>query len=243
MAEYNVRIGTNTHRVALRENPQYNLDVNYQIPTKSTQYSNLILDDISASFDCVSVPAVDTFNLAVNGESYYPINEQQLIISINDVVLRPLVDYIVSNNQIVFSTPPCAGNKFSGIALVTTADLTRTLNFVIDAGSFPMAIGPKVDMTLDISGTIESWVLVSDEPGNIEIDIHKATFDNFPNFSSICGTELPTLGLINQSTQQKNKNDNLSTWNTTVNAGDIFRFIVNYSSNISKATVSLRIKL
>ena len=71
MAEYNVRIGTNTHRVALRENPQYNLDVNYQIPTKSTQYTNLILDDISGSFDCVSSPAVDTFNLAVNGEAYY----------------------------------------------------------------------------------------------------------------------------------------------------------------------------
>jgi len=53
MAEYNVRVGTNTHRVALRENPQFNLDVNYQIPTKSTQFTNLILDDISASFDCV----------------------------------------------------------------------------------------------------------------------------------------------------------------------------------------------
>ena len=51
MAEYNVRVGTNTHRVALRQNPQFNLDVNYQIPTKSTQFTNLILDDISASFD------------------------------------------------------------------------------------------------------------------------------------------------------------------------------------------------
>ena len=57
-----------------------------------------------------------------------------------------------------------------------------------------MAIGPKGDMTLDISGTIESWVLVSDEPGNIEIDIHKATFDNFPNFSSIMWHRTPYFG-------------------------------------------------
>ena len=243
MAEYNVRVGTNTHRVALRENPQFNLDVNYQIPTKSTQFTNLILDDISASFDCVSNPAVDTFDLSVNGEAYYPINEQQLIISINDVVLKPAVDYIVSNNQIVFSSAPCAGNKFSGVALVTTADLTRTLNFVIDSGSFPMATGPKGDMTLDVTGTIESWTIFSETPGNIEMDILKASFADFPNFTSICGTELPTLGVINQLQEDKKKDDNLSTWNTTIDAGDILRFVVNYVHDITKVTVSLRIKL
>ena len=50
MAEYTVRVGSQQHSVALRENPAYNLDVNYQIPTKSTQYTNLILDDISGGF-------------------------------------------------------------------------------------------------------------------------------------------------------------------------------------------------
>lgn len=243
MADYKVRIGTTSYSVGLRENPQYKLDVNYQIPTKSTQYTNLIIDDISVNFNCVSIPPVNTFNLSVGGEAYTPINEQQLIISLNDVVLRPVIDYIVSNNQIVFTNPPCAGTKFSGIALVTTADLTRTLNFVIDSGSFPMSIGAKGDMTVDVSGVIESWVVVADEPGNIEIDIHKCSFDNYPNFQSICGTELPTLGVLNQSQAIKAKDDNLSTWNTTIDAGDIFRFIVNYSQNISTVTVSLRIKI
>tara|TARA_Y100001968_G_C19453828_1_gene770707 strand:+ start:13243 stop:13962 length:720 start_codon:yes stop_codon:yes gene_type:complete len=239
MAEYTVRVGSQQHSVALRENPAYNLDVNYQIPTKSTQYTNLILDDISGGFNGVE----DQFSLSVDGSPYTPIDEQQLLISINDVVLKPNTDYIVSNDQIVFTTPPTAGQRFSGVALVTTADLTRTLNFVIDAGSFPMAIGPKGDMAIDVTGTIESWILVADIAGNIEIDILKCAYDDYPNFTSITGTETPKLGILNTSTEIKAKDDNLSTWNTTVNAGDIFRFNVNHVLNISKASVALRIKL
>lgn len=84
---------------------------------------------------------------------------------------------------------------------------------------------------------------LSETPGNIEMDILKASFADFPNFTSICGTELPTLGVINQLQEDKKKDDNLSTWNTTIDAGDILRFVVNYVHDITKVTVSLRIKL
>ena len=67
-----------------------------------------------------------------------PLNEEQIAISINNVILEPRVDYVVSNDQIVFNTPPAGGAVFFGIAYATTADLTRTLNYVIDSGSFPM---------------------------------------------------------------------------------------------------------
>ena len=157
MAEYTVRVGSQQHSVALRENPAYNLDVNYQIPTKSTQYTNLILDDISGGFDGVE----DQFSLSVNGSPYTPIDEQQLLISINDIVLKPNTDYIVSNDQIVFSTPPTAGHRFSGVALVTTADLTRT-GFV--NGDISTVMSPRTVITW-----AENYIIFKDIKYSFEI--------------------------------------------------------------------------
>jgi hypothetical protein len=239
MAQYNVRVGDSSYRVGKQLPQQYQLDVNYQIPSKSTQYSNLLIDSIASQFDGVQ----DTFNITVDGESYTPLNEEQIAISINNVILEPRVDYVVSNDQIVFNTPPAGGAVFFGIAYATTADLTRTLNYVIDSGSFPMSNGVKGNMTIDVTGEIESWTIISDTEGNLEVDIQKCSFEDFPNFTSICGTERPTLGVLNNSVQRKNKDDNLSTWNTTVNAGDIFQFEVIYSINISRFVVSLKLKL
>ena len=239
MAQYNVRVGDSSYRVGKQLPQQYQLDVNYQIPSKSTQYSNLLIDSIASQFDGVQ----DTFNITVDGESYTPLNEEQIAISINNVILEPKVDYVVSNDQIVFNTPPTGGAAFFGIAYATTADLTRTLNYVIDSGSFPMSNGVKGNMTIDVTGEIESWTVISDTEGNLEVDIQKCSFEDFPNFTSICGTERPTLGVLNNSVQRKNKDDNLSKWNTTVNAGDIFQLEVIYSINISRFVVSLKLKL
>jgi hypothetical protein len=239
MAQYNVRVGDSSYKIGKQLPPQYKLDVNYQIPSKSTQYSNLLIDSIASQFDGVT----DTFNVTVNGESYTPLNEEQISISINNVILEPRVDYIVSGDQIVFTNPPLGGSVFFGVAYATTADLTRTLNYVIDSGSFPMSNGIKGNMTIDVTGIIESWTIVSDTEGNVQVDIQKCSYADFPNFTSICGTELPTIGVLNQSTGRKNKDDNLSTWNTTVNAGDIFQFEVKYAVNITRFVVSLKLKL
>ena len=214
---------------------KYNLGVNYEIPTKSNQYSNLKLDNISSQFNGSN----QTFPLTVNGEPYFPINEQQLIISVNGVILSPGVGYQVSGSNIYFITPPTVGQQFFGVALATTADLTRTINVVFDNGSLDISAGSKGYLNVDVTGTIESWMLVSETQGTISIDIQKTRYDNFPNgFSSIVGTEFPLL--INQV---KNKDDNLSTWNTQITAGDILDFRVLSCTGISKCSVFLRLKL
>ena len=100
--------------------PDYNIGVNYEIPSKSVQYQNLILDSIASQFDGTKT----TFDLYVDGEPYTPVNAQGLIISINDVVLSPGVDYNVSGSQIIFTNPPAASSDFFGVALRTVADLT-----------------------------------------------------------------------------------------------------------------------
>lgn len=221
--------------VRLTSQDRFSVDVNYEIPLKQVQYNNLIIDDISSQFNGVG----DTFTLYVNGEEYFPINEQQLLISINDILLEPVVDYQISGSSIVFTTPPSSGNNFSGVALVTTADLTRTIVFMIDNGSQQIATGNKGYLHLDVTGEILSWAVLSQETGNIAIDIRKTTYEDFPNgFSSIVGSEFPTL--INQN---KNKDEDLSTWNKSISMNDVLDFTVLSCSGIKRCTVTLKLRI
>jgi len=215
--------------------PDYNIGVNYEIPSKSVQYQNLILDSIASQFDGTKT----TFDLYVDGEPYTPVNAQGLIISINDVVLSPGVDYNVSGSQIIFTNPPAASSDFFGVALRTVADLTRTINFVLDNGSNDITSGVKGSLGLDVSGRIESWTLVSENEGSIVIDIKKDKYDTYPDsLTSIVGTEYPRL-----STQKKNRDESLSTWTTDVVAGDILDFSVVSCTGIQKCSLFLRLIL
>ena len=123
-------------------------------------------------------------------------------------------------------------------------DRTRTINFVVDAGSAPMSSGIKGEMTLDVSGKIESWTIIGDQAAQIQFDIKKVDLANFPNYSSICGTEKPQLGDIGQGTTQRiNTNTTLSTWNTALTAGDILQFEIVYAINIQRCVVSMKLAL
>jgi hypothetical protein len=237
MSDYIVTIDDDS-QYDIRTDPgleQFNLGVNYELSSKSNQYTNLRLDDISSQFN----GSTQTFPITVNGEPYTPLNEQQLIVSVNDVVLNPGIDYQVSGSNIHFITAPSSGQEFFGVALATTADLTRTVNFVLDNGSFDITPGSKGYLNIDVTGEIESWMLVSEDTGSIAVDIQKTRYDQFPNgFSSIVGSEFPRL--INQD---KNKDDDLTTWNTQITAGDILDFRVSSCSGITKCSVFLRLKL
>ena len=221
--------------VRLTSQDRFTVDVNYEIPLKQVQYNNLIIDDISSQFN-----SVDTnFTLYVNGEEYFPVNEQQLLISVGDILLEPVVDYQISGSTIIFTVPPSSGTNFSGVALVTTADLTRTIIFLIDNGSIDISPGSKGYISLDVSGKIESWTILSEDTGSIAIDIKKTSYTDFPNnFTSITGGEIPVL--INQD---KNKDDILTAWNASINTGDILDFEVLSCSGISKCTLTLKLKV
>ncbi len=238
MSDFIVTVDDGLYDVTLDPGLQsFNLGVNYEIPSKSTQYSNLLLDNISSLFDGTRT----SFPLTVNGEAYTPLNEQQLIISINEVVLNPGVDYQISGSTINFINPPPpnAGSVFFGVAMATTADLTRTINFVLDNGSEDITPGSKGQLGIDVTGRIESWVLVSENTGSIVIDIKKDRYDTFPdNLTSIVGTEYPRL--INN---WKSRDEDLQTWDATITAGDILDFSVVSCSGIRKCSLFLRLLL
>ena len=78
--------------VRLTSQDRFTVDLNYEVPFKQIQYSNVILDDINVQFDGNQT----NFTLYANGEEYFPVNEQQLVISLDGVLQKPVIDYGVT---------------------------------------------------------------------------------------------------------------------------------------------------
>jgi len=234
MSDYQVTLNTPQYNIVSDSPDQYSIGLNYEAPSKGIQYQNLIIDDLSSQFDCIRT----TFTLQVNNVNYNALNDQQLIISLNNVILQPGVGYTVSGNQITFATAPC-NVPFFGIALANTADLTRTINYVVDNGSLPMTAGNKGYITIDVTGIIESWVIIADKSGDLVVDVRKSSYQNYPNLVSICGNNFPNL-----QNQSKNSDNNLVGWTTTLNAGDILSYeVISSTPNINKFNISFKVKL
>ena len=219
--------------VTLNEPGKYNVGVDYEIPSKSIQYGNLILG---------KTPAQDgsetTFSLNDQGAPYDANNNQQLIVTKNGLFLDPANDYNISGDKIVFTTAPTNSDDVVIIALAAAADLTRTVNYVIDSGSLPMQVGDKGKLTIDVTGVIENIRVLSDQTGDIVFEIEKTTFANYPNFTSMTGGN--RVQLINSD---KYFDDVLNNWTTTIVAGDILRFNVISVNNIRRILISLKLKL
>tara|TARA_B100000579_G_scaffold216797_1_gene177271 strand:- start:55 stop:729 length:675 start_codon:yes stop_codon:yes gene_type:complete len=219
--------------VTLNEPGSYNVGVDYEIPSKSIQYGNIIIG---------KTPAQDgtetTFSLNDQGAPYSPNNNQQLIVTKNGLFLDPANDYNISGDKIVFTTAPTNSDDIVIIALAAAADLTRTVNYVIDSGSLPMQVGDKGKLTIDVGGVIENVRVLSDQTGDIVFDISKTTFANYPAFNSITGAQ--RVQLINKD---KYFDDVLNNWTTTITAGDILQFDVISVNNIRRLLISLKLKL
>jgi hypothetical protein len=220
--------------VTLNEPGPYRIGVDYEIPTKSIQYGNIILDNINSQFTGVA----HTFGLSTSGDSYVPINDQQLIVVKNNLVMEPIEDYTTSTNNIIFTVAPNPGDDVFIIALATTADLTRTINYVVDSGSIVMLSGNKGSVTLDVSGVLESLVILSDQQGDLTLDIKKSNYSTFPTFTSIVGGVYPQM-----TSARKVRDDDLTGWTKTITSGDILTFDVIAVNNINRFLISLKLKL
>lgn len=220
--------------VTLNEPGPYRIGVDYEIPTKSIQYGNIILDNINSQF----TGAAHTFGLTASGTAYVPINDQQLIVVKNNLVMEPIEDYTISTNNIIFTSSPNPGDDVFIIALATTADLTRTINYVVDSGSFSMVSGNKGSVTIDVSGVLESLTILSDQQGDLTLDIKKSTYSTFPTFTSIVGGVYPQM-----TNARKVKDDVLNNWDTSIVAGNILTFDVIAVNNINRFLISLKLKL
>jgi len=86
--------------------------------------------------------------------------------------------------------------------------------------------------------TIKSWRIVSESSGDVVIDVWKANGSK-PTSSaqSICGSEKPTL-----SSSDLASDTDLTTWTTSVSAGDVLVFNVDSISAVNKFTMIMEIE-
>lgn len=112
------------------------------------------------------------------------------------------------------------------------------INFIIDGVSTAITAGVKGDIQIPFDCTINSWTILGDQSGSIVVDVWKDTYANFPPTvaDTITGSEKPTL-----SSADKNEDLSLSTWTTSVAAGDILRFNVDSASTLTRVTVVLKV--
>ena len=234
MPTYNVSVQNQNYSVVSEAQKKYAVGVTYDIPAKYLQNNNAVLDTINTGFNGVAT----TFNLTENGDPYTPTNDAQLIVSIGGQIQHPGIDYSVSGSTITFATAPNLGDPAFIVATSTTADLTRTINFVYGSGSVDMNNGPKGELGIDVTGKIQSWTLTADAVGIIILDVQKCTFNDYPNFQTICGSAKPQI-----SGNLKAFSDVMTAWDVDLIAGDMLRFRVDQVNQIRRFMLSLKVFL
>ena len=109
---------------------------------QSGRYS--ILDDISGSF---TGSTAGPFNLTVNGNAISPQNEANCIISISGVIQEPQTAYVITNNQITFTSNPSATDTFFGTVLGDVYDIGTPSDGSVSAGSLGSTFFVKNNQT------------------------------------------------------------------------------------------------
>ena len=90
-------------------------------------------------------------------------------------------------------------------------------------------------VTIPYSGTITGWQVIGDISGNCVLDVWKSASGVIPTLANtITGTEKPTL-----TAQQINSDLALTTWTTSVTAGDIVAIVLDSASILSQAWLTV----
>lgn len=107
----------------------------------------------------------------------------------------------------------------------------------MDNGSNVVTTGSKGYRKLDYDCVISGWTIFSNISGSTQIDIKKSTYGDYPSFSSIVGSNYPSL-----TNTDKNQSEDLSGWTTSITSGDVLEWYINSVSNITKLSFFLKIK-
>ena len=92
-----------------------------------------------------------------------------------------------------------------------------------------------IDALSEVAGKPADAAVLADQSGSIVVDVNRSTYAGFPTLTSIAGTELPTL-----ASAQKNQDLTLSSWTTTIAAGDVLEFEVDSITTVERVTVAIR---
>lgn len=130
----------------------------------------------------------------------------------------------------------------SGVEDAAAAAIVRTVTVTLDGAGEVLTVGQKAYVSIPFACTITGWRIleVSDTPisGSCVVDVWKDTYANYPPTvaDTIAGTEKPTL-----SSAIKNEDQTLTTWTTSISAGDVLGFNVDSASAVKRVSVQLQL--
>jgi hypothetical protein len=137
-------------------------------------------------------------------------------------------------------------SAFEAFTPLEASDLTNTkkgsFGIAITGAAAPITTGLKGTLVMPYAGTITGWQIfeTSSTPisTNTVVDVWLDTYANYPPTSgdSIAGTEKPTL-----TNQTKNEDTSLSTWSTSVAAGDVIAFNVDSNDDAENLLIVINI--
>lgn len=149
-----------------------------------------------------------------------------------------------------FSTPPSDSisrmifNSSTGRFMVwdfskgwRDVDNVQVLRFTIGGAGTAITTGGKgMALTVPWKCKITKWRILADVSGSIVLDVWRDTYANYPptNADSIMSSNKPTL-----SSAIKNESSTLTSWNTTLNEGDVLDVEVESASTVTKVTLEL----
>lgn len=130
------------------------------------------------------------------------------------------------------------------IAAGTGTGLVSDITFVIDGGGSAITTGVKGDLICDFGCTINSATLLADQAGAIVVDVFKCTYAQYDAGAThpVSGDKItsgtpPTITASNT----KSQDTTLSSWTTSISAGDVLRFNVNSATTITRVTLILKV--
>lgn len=113
-----------------------------------------------------------------------------------------------------------------------------SFGIVIDGSGSVITTGDKGYLSLPYSGIITGWRIISDQVGDVSIDVWKTDYSNFPPTSgdTITGGNYPTL-----TSQQINEDYVLTGWSTNFLSGDIISFNVISSAAVTRINLTINV--
>lgn len=111
--------------------------------------------------------------------------------------------------------------------------------FVKDNNGVVIPTGIQGDVHVPFACTITGVFLFTDQTGSIVIDLWKDTYANFPPTD---GNSITSATPVTISSASKATDTTLTSWTTSVAAGDIIRVNVDSASTVTRFTLAIRVK-